>query len=101
MSVGSAGIWTIDNLNRLAVRKNSDDIHPEGTEWQFLPNVPNLPPHSETQVGFRCVSVGSEVWAVAINGTICKRSGVTKSNPAGAGWRLGIAVSRFIECVHI
>lgn len=96
ISVGSAGVWAIDSLNRLAIRKNCDDIKPEGTEWQFLPNVPNLPPHLETQVGFRCVSVGSEVWAVAMNGIICKRCGITKSNPSGAGWSVGIAVRSFI-----
>ncbi|XP_030386254.1 tectonin beta-propeller repeat-containing protein [Scaptodrosophila lebanonensis] len=82
ISAGRLGIWALDNQNRLAVRREITKTFPEGSNWQFLPNV---------DCGFRSVSVGSEVWAVMCNGVICKRCGITKDNPAGVGWNLGIA----------
>ncbi|XP_037936661.1 tectonin beta-propeller repeat-containing protein-like [Teleopsis dalmanni] len=90
VSAGKAGIWAIDNRTRLAVRKEITKTFPEGSHWQFLPNVPSVPPNSETHVGFKSISVGKEVWAIAMNGVICKRCGITKENPAGAGWNVGI-----------
>lgn len=91
--MGQAGIWAIDNTHRLAVRKEITKTFPEGSHWQFLPNMPNIAPHTDTHIGFKSVSVGSEVWAVAMNGVICKRCGITKDNPAGSGWNMGIPVS--------
>ncbi|XP_017059867.1 tectonin beta-propeller repeat-containing protein [Drosophila ficusphila] len=91
ISVGRAGIWALDNHQRLAVRKEISRTFPEGSHWQFLPNAANVPPHTEQHCGFRSVSVGSEVWAISLNGIICRRSGITKENPAGVGWNLGIA----------
>lgn len=92
ISVGRAGIWALDNQQRLAVRKEVTRTFPEGSHWQFLPNSANVPPHTETHCGFRSVSVGKEVWAISLNGVICRRCGITNENPAGAGWSLGIAV---------
>lgn len=92
ISVGRAGIWALDTTNRLAVRKEITKTFPEGSHWQFLPNVPNIPPNTETHVGFKSVSVGNEVWAISVNGLVCKRCGITKENPAGAGWNIGIPV---------
>lgn len=65
ISVGRAGIWALDNQQRLAVRKEITRTFPEGSHWQFLPNAPNVPPHTETHCGFRSVSVGKEVWAIS------------------------------------
>jgi len=93
ISVGRAGIWALDNQQRLAVRKEISRTFPEGSHWQFLPNAANVPPHTEQHCGFRSVSVGSEVWAISLNGIICRRCGITKENPAGVGWNLGIAVN--------
>ncbi|EDW69940.1 tectonin beta-propeller repeat-containing protein [Drosophila virilis] len=91
ISVGRAGIWALDNQQRLAVRKEVTRTFPEGSHWQFLPNAANVPPHTEAHCGFRSVSVGKEVWAISLNGIICRRCGITSENPAGAGWNLGIA----------
>ncbi|KAM7358465.1 tectonin beta-propeller repeat-containing peroxin 23 [Cochliomyia hominivorax] len=90
ISVGQAGIWALDYSNRLAVRKEITKTFPEGSHWQFLTNMPNIAPHTDTHIGFKSVSVGSEVWAVAMNGVICKRCGISKDNPAGSGWNMGI-----------
>ncbi|KAI9586935.1 tectonin beta-propeller repeat-containing protein [Glossina fuscipes] len=90
IAVGEAGIWALDNSNRLAVRREVTKFFPEGSHWQFLPNLSTIAPHTDTHVGFKAVSVGPEVWAVAMNGIICKRCGITKENPAGSGWNLGI-----------
>lgn len=92
ISVGRAGIWALDNQQRLAVRKEISRTFPEGSHWQFLPNAANVPPHTDQHCGFRSVSVGSEVWAISLNGIICRRCGITEENPAGVGWNLGIAV---------
>lgn len=93
ISCGRAGVWALDSNNRLAVRKEITKTFPEGTHWQFLPNIANIPPHTETHLGFKSVSVDQEVWAVSQNGVICKRGGITRDNPAGTGWNMGIAVS--------
>ncbi|XP_014095584.2 tectonin beta-propeller repeat-containing protein [Bactrocera oleae] len=90
VAAGRVGIWALDNHNRLAVRKEITKTFPEGSHWQFLPNMPNIPPHTDTHIGFKSVSVGAEVWAIALNGVVCQRCGITKENPAGAGWNLGI-----------
>ncbi|XP_073842358.1 tectonin beta-propeller repeat-containing peroxin 23 [Musca autumnalis] len=90
ISVGQAGVWALDSTNRLAVRKEITKTFPEGSHWQFLPNVANIPPHTDTHIGFKAISVGAEVWAVAMNGVLCRRCGITKDNPAGAGWTMGI-----------
>lgn len=90
ISVGLQGIWALDSTGRLAVRKELTKTFPEGTHWQILPNVPNHPPHSEGSVGFKSISVGTEVWATSLSGFVCKRCGITKDNPAGTGWHLGI-----------
>lgn len=93
LSVGQAGIWALDTNNRLAVRKEITKTFPEGSHWQFLANMPNIPPHTDTQIGFKSISVGTEVWAVALSGVICKRCGISKDNPGGSGWNMGIPVS--------
>lgn len=92
ISVGQGGVWALDSTNRLAVRKEITKTFPEGSHWQFLPNVANIPPHTDTHLGFKAISVGAEVWAVAMNGVLCRRCGITKDNPAGAGWSMGIPV---------
>jgi tectonin beta-propeller repeat-containing protein 1 len=92
ISIGTIGIWVLDSTGRLAVRKEVTAFCPEGTHWQILSNVQNDPPHYENQIGFKSVSVGDEVWAVSTSGYVCRRSGITKNNPAGTGWVLGISV---------
>lgn len=95
ISAGKAGVWAVDETGRLIVRKEISSTFPEGSHWQVLTNVPNDPPHGEgsNMVGFKCVSVADQVWAISNTGFVCKRSGVTLLNPAGTGWNLGIAVS--------
>ncbi|XP_055376755.1 tectonin beta-propeller repeat-containing protein [Condylostylus longicornis] len=90
VAIGIKGVWAVDSKGKLAVRKEINTTFPEGTHWQVLPNIAGDPPHTEGCVGFKCVSVGDEVWATSLSGAICKRSGITKDNPAGAGWHIGI-----------
>lgn len=90
VSAGEQGVWALDSTNRLAVRKEICATFPEGSHWQFLPNIPNIPPHGDTNVGFKSISVGKEVWATALNGIVCKRCSITNENPAGTGWHIGI-----------
>ncbi|XP_055626940.1 tectonin beta-propeller repeat-containing protein [Toxorhynchites rutilus septentrionalis] len=90
ISVGKAGIWTVDTTGRLSVRKEITATFPEGSHWQLLANIQNDPPHYEGNVGFKNVSVGEHVFAVSQSGYICKRSGICVENPAGTGWSLGI-----------
>lgn len=92
VSAGLAGIWALDNTNRLAVRKDISNVTPQGTHWQFLVNVANIAPHTDTHIGFKAISVSTEVWAIAMNGVICRRCGITKDNPAGSGWNISIPV---------
>ncbi|XP_055708110.1 tectonin beta-propeller repeat-containing protein [Phlebotomus papatasi] len=88
---GEAGVWALDATGRLSVRREITATFPEGSHWQTLNNVPNDPPHTEgANVGFKSVSVGSQVWAVSNTGFVCKRCGITQENPAGTGWNLGI-----------
>lgn len=95
ISAGRAGVWAVDGTGKLAVRKEITGTFPEGSHWQVLPNVPNDPPHGEgtNMVGFKSVAVSKQVLAVSYTGFICRRCGVTKMNPDGTGWNLGIAVS--------
>ncbi|KXJ78881.1 hypothetical protein RP20_CCG003236 [Aedes albopictus] len=90
ISVGKAGIWTVDTTGRLSVRKEITPTFPEGSHWQLLSNIQNDPPHYEGNVGFKNVSVGEHVMAVSQSGYICKRSGISPDNPGGTGWTLGI-----------
>lgn len=92
ISVGKAGIWTVDTTGRLSVRKEITPTFPEGSHWQLLSNIQNDPPHYEGNIGFKNVSVGEHVFAVSQSGYICKRSGISPENPAGTGWTLGIQV---------
>lgn len=92
ISVGKAGIWTVDTTGRLSVRKEITATFPEGSHWQLLSNIQNDPPHYEGNIGFKNVSVGEHVMAVSQSGYICKRSGISPDNPAGTGWTLGIQV---------
>lgn len=90
VSAGKCGVWVVDSNGRLAVRKEISETFPEGSHWQLLVNIPTDPPHYEGCVGFKSVSVGNEVMATSNSGYICKRIGITNSNPAGTGWNLGI-----------
>lgn len=93
IAAGEAGIWALDTQGRLSVRKEINQTFPEGSHWQILPNIPGNPPHSDTDVGFKSISVGKEVWATSKSGIVCRRCGVNKANPSGSGWQLGIPVS--------
>lgn len=94
ISVGSFSVWAIDGQGQLLVRREICDAFPEGSHWQILQNILNDPPHEDGKMGFRSVSVNdSNVWAVSNSNFVCRRSGVTASNPAGTGWQLGISVS--------
>lgn len=93
ISAGSMGVWALDSVGCLAVRREISATFPEGSHWQVLPNIPNDPPHTEGTVGFKAISVGDEVWAISNSGFVCRRCGITKEQPAGTGWNLGINVS--------
>lgn len=44
--------------------------------------------------GFKQVSVGkSDVWAITDGGAYARRIGISRDNPAGCGWDIGIAVN--------
>ncbi|XP_038118862.1 tectonin beta-propeller repeat-containing protein [Culex quinquefasciatus] len=100
ISVGKAGIWTVDTCGRLSVRKEITATFPEGSHWQLLANIQNDPPHYEGNVGFKNVSVGEHVFAVSQSGFICKRSGISADNPAGTGWTLGIQANWHYVCAN-
>lgn len=87
------GVWALDTKGQLAVRREINSTFPEGSHWQFLANIENDPPHTDGHIGFKYVSVGDEVWAVAISGCVCRRCGITENNQLGTGWNIGIAVS--------
>ncbi|XP_060517887.1 tectonin beta-propeller repeat-containing protein isoform X2 [Cylas formicarius] len=91
ISVNSAGIWAVDTLARLNVRKEVTDVFPEGTHWQtIVPDPPILSSAPNTK-GFKHVSVGkSEVWAVTDGGVVVRRLGLSPTNIAGSGWDIGI-----------
>ncbi|XP_015595651.1 tectonin beta-propeller repeat-containing protein [Cephus cinctus] len=102
ISVGKDVVWALDTTGHLSVRREiQSNVFPEGTYWQTLPAMPNDPIHIDSSVltakqGFRHVSVGREpgqVWAVSGAGIICRRIGVTESNPAGNGWATGIGAN--------
>ncbi|XP_019761431.1 tectonin beta-propeller repeat-containing protein isoform X1 [Dendroctonus ponderosae] len=92
IAVNAVGIWAVDTLGRLNVRKEVTSMFPEGTHWQSIvadPPVLNAAPHTK---GFKHVSVGkTEVWAITDGGTVIRRIGISASNPAGSGWDVGIA----------
>jgi tectonin beta-propeller repeat-containing protein 1 len=100
ISAGKAGVWALDSTGRLAVRKEINLSFPEGTHWQLLVNVASDPPHYEGCVGFKCVSVGKEVFATSNSGYVCKRVGITSKDPAGSGWNLGIPGNWQHMCVN-
>ena len=92
ISAGKLGVWALDKEcnGRLAVRREISATFPEGSHWQLLPNIVNDAPNFEGSLGFKCISVGDEVMAVSNSGYVCMRMGITKENPAGSGWNLGI-----------
>ncbi|KAG4070974.1 hypothetical protein HA402_001411 [Bradysia odoriphaga] len=90
ISAGKMGVWALDATGSLAVRREITATFPEGSHWQMLANVPSDPPHTEGTVGFKAISVGDEVWAISNSGFVCERCGITKDQPAGTGWNLGI-----------
>lgn len=93
ISVGSLGIWAIDAQGQMLVRQEVCDSFPCGSHWKKFENVPNDPPHEEGKMGFRSVSVtATDVWVVSNSCFVCRRSGITKKNPAGTGWQLGESV---------
>lgn len=92
ISAGVQGVWAVDSQSRLIVRNGISPSTPEGNNWQIIPNIPNDPPNLEDDmnVGFKCVSVGRIVMALSNSGYICKRNGITKENPCGTGWDIGM-----------
>lgn len=99
ISVGSLGIWAIDSHGQMLVRQEVCDSFPCGSHWKLLENVPNDPPHEEGKIGFRSVAVtATDVWAVSNSSFVCRRSGITKKNPAGTGWQLGESVCILFIC---
>ncbi|XP_030751064.1 tectonin beta-propeller repeat-containing protein [Sitophilus oryzae] len=92
VSVNSAGIWAIDALGRLNVRKEVSESFPEGTHWQsiYSSDLPVLNSASHTQ-SFKQVSVSkTDVWAVTNVGSVLRRIGLSTQNPGGSGWDIGI-----------
>nr|XP_012138100.1 PREDICTED: tectonin beta-propeller repeat-containing protein isoform X2 [Megachile rotundata] len=102
ISVGKDVVWALDTAGRLSVRREVQlNVFPEGTHWQTLPAMPNDPIHIDMSVvnakqGFRHIDVAREegqVWAVSGAGILCRRIGVTETNPAGTGWVTGIGAN--------
>ncbi|CAH1130207.1 unnamed protein product [Ceutorhynchus assimilis] len=92
ISVNSVGIWAVDALGRINVRKEVTSTFPEGTHWQNIiadPPIINSAPHTK---GFKHVSAcKTEVWAVTDGGAVIRRLGISLENPAGSGWDIGIS----------
>uniref|UniRef100_A0ABD2WY66 Galectin domain-containing protein n=1 Tax=Trichogramma kaykai TaxID=54128 RepID=A0ABD2WY66_9HYME len=123
IAVNENAVWVLDDSGKLSVRREiQPKVFPEGTHWQTLPAMTNDPIHigditefsipstirnfpSEllryvsvlnTKQGFRHISVGlmsNQVWAVSGAGIVCRRIGITDSNPAGSGWATGIGAN--------
>ncbi|KAK4880363.1 hypothetical protein RN001_008509 [Aquatica leii] len=92
VSVGKIGVWTLDKLGRLYVRKEVTTVFPEGTHWQCIMADPPILSSAPGTTGFKQVSVGTkEVWAVTDGGVALKRHGICPENPSGTGWNFGIA----------
>lgn len=102
ISAGNLGVWALDVQSRLSVRIGITPSCLEGTHWQLLPNIPNDPPNldDDLNIGFKCISVGRLVLAISNSGYICKRNGITKENPSGTGWDLGIMGNWNYVCVN-
>lgn len=102
ISAGMCGVWVLDTQSRLSVRCGINAERPEGTHWQLLSNIPNDPPNLEDDVniGYKCVSVGKIVMAISNSGFVCKRNGITKENPSGTGWDLGVMGNWNWLCVN-
>ncbi|KAF2895160.1 hypothetical protein ILUMI_11013 [Ignelater luminosus] len=91
ISVGQIGVWAVDNMGRLYVRKEVSHVFPEGTSWHCITADPPVLSSASNTSGFKQVSVGkTQVWAVTDGGVAMKRHGICPENPAGTGWNLGI-----------
>ncbi|KAF5287072.1 hypothetical protein FQA39_LY16057 [Lamprigera yunnana] len=91
ISVGKIGVWALDKLGRLHVRKEVSSVFPEGTHWQTITADPLVLNSTPNTTGFKQVSVGQiEVWAITDGGILLKRHGMCSGNPAGTGWNAGI-----------
>jgi tectonin beta-propeller repeat-containing protein 1 len=102
ISAGMSGVWALDSQSRLSVRCGINSERLEGTHWQLLPNIPNDPPNLEDDVniGYKCISVGKVVMVISNSGFVCKRNGITKENPIGTGWDLGVKADWNWLCVN-
>jgi len=47
ISVGSSGVWALDNNGRISVRYEVTRLFPEGTHWKALPS-PKFDSHSKS-----------------------------------------------------
>lgn len=47
---------------------------------------------SDSDMTFKHVSAGAEVWAVSTDGAMHRRLGVSTDNPTGTGWQLTLNV---------
>ncbi|XP_044750245.1 tectonin beta-propeller repeat-containing protein [Coccinella septempunctata] len=87
ISVNTIGVWAVDHLGRLHVRKEVSSNNPEGTHWQTIIAGPPILNSGTHTTCFKQVSVGRVgVWAVTDGGSIVRRLGICPSNPAGSGW---------------
>ncbi|PIK41113.1 putative tectonin beta-propeller repeat-containing protein 1 [Apostichopus japonicus] len=84
ISVGATAVWAVDTRKNLWYRQDVTPNFPEGTRWILVsPKV-------------RRVSVGpqDQVWILAYSvddakGVICRRDGITESDPQGKQWNEG------------
>ncbi|XP_071813440.1 tectonin beta-propeller repeat-containing protein 1-like isoform X3 [Apostichopus japonicus] len=84
ISVGATAVWAVDTRKNLWYRQDVTPNFPEGTRWILVsPKV-------------RRVSVGpqDQVWILAYSvddakGVICRRDGITESDPQGKHWNEG------------
>ncbi|XP_031344755.1 tectonin beta-propeller repeat-containing protein isoform X2 [Photinus pyralis] len=92
VSVGKVGVWVLDKLGKLYIRKEVTPVFPEGTHWQCITADPPILSSAPNTTGFKQVSAGNrEVWAVTDGGVALKRHGICLENPAGTGWNVGIS----------
>ncbi|XP_008194152.1 tectonin beta-propeller repeat-containing protein isoform X3 [Tribolium castaneum] len=91
ISVNCVGVWGVDHLGRLHVRREVTETFPEGTHWQTITVDPLVLNSAPSTTGFKHVSVGrNEVWATTDGGAMLRRTGICKTNPGGSGWFIGI-----------
>ena len=77
VSVGSYGIWGVDNLGDVHFARRPSDLKVFPLSWRLI-NGPYL---TKIDAGF-----GNNVWGVGSSGQVLKRDGVSHDTPFGTKW---------------